>query len=454
MKKSLLRDFAEGTVMIVSTFKWIVLAIFIGGIVGGTTAGFLKLLEMSCNITSQIWKYYYLLMPAAFFLSSLMVVKVAPDAEGHGTEKVIQAIHQKSGKIDFKVIPIKLFSTIVTIMFGGSAGKEGPCAQIGGGIASFFSGIFKMDKIDRKKLVVCGVSAGFAGVFGTPVAGAVFAAEVLYVGKFSYSVLLPSLIASYVSYFVNIFLGVHHVAYSIDFTMNNNVKMFANMIIFGVFMGLVAMIFIRVLMLIEHFFEEKFNIYKPLKGIIGGAFIVLLIFVLSGNTDAIGLGTNIIDNAIEGNCVGAGDFIIKMFTTSITLGSGGSGGILTPIFYIGATAGNVWGQLIHGNIGLYSAIGMVALLAACANTPLAAIIMSMELFGVEAASFASIACVVSYLIVGHKSVYPTQIIAFSKSESIDMKMECEIREANKFKISGKYKYVIFNEIVQKVNKES
>jgi H+/Cl- antiporter ClcA len=416
-----------------STVKWVSLAIFIGIVVGAATAVFLKLLHVGCTASERINRYY-ILMPIAFFVSSYTILKLAPDAEGHGTEKVIQAIHQKSGKIDIKVVPVKLFTTIITIMFGGSAGNEGPCTQIGGGIASFLSKLFKMDEMDRKKFVVCGVSAGVAGVFGTPVAGAVFAVEILYIGKFSYIVLLPSLIASYVSCFVNKYLGINYHTYIINFTKANEIKMFFNMIVFGIFIGLIAMLFIRIFTIIEEIFIEKIKLYKPLKGVIGGGLIVLIVIIAGGNTEFIGLGTSVIDEAISGNEIMPISFIMKMFTTSITLGSGGSGGILTPIFYIGATAGNVWAQLIHGNIALFTSIGMVAFLAACANTPLASIIIAMELFGINIATYASVACVISYLMVGHKSVYPTQILAITKSQSLNMDMNCEIQEAKNIKI--------------------
>lgn len=451
MKKSLQKDFKESSIMFGSTVKWVSLAIFVGIVVGSATAVFLELLDAGCAASEKINRYYFL-MPIAFFISSYVILKLAPDAEGHGTEKVIQAIHQKSGKIDIKVVPVKLFATLITIIFGGSAGKEGPCAQIGAGIASFFSKIFKMDEMDRKKFVVCGVSAGFAGVFGTPVAGAVFAAEVLYVGKFSYVVLLPSLIASYVSYFVNKYLGIHHHTYMINFAKSNEIKMFINMIVFGIFIGLVAMLFIRILTIIEESFAEKMNIYKPLKGIIGGVIIVLIVIIAGGNTEFIGLGTGVIDKAISGDKIMSGSFIVKMFTTSITLGSGGSGGILTPIFYIGATAGNTWAQIIHGNIALFTSVGMVAFLAACANTPLAAIIMAMELFGINVASYASVACVISYLMVGHKSVYPTQILAISKSASLNMGRDCEVREAKDIKIVNNKSRVL--DKITKVNNDS
>lgn len=436
MKIRIKRDILEQTVLLSSVIKWIFLALFAGLVVGTATSFFLKLLNMGEYSISQ-WNYYYLLMPIAFFMSSLLVVKLAPEAEGHGTEKVIEAVHKKAGKMDIKVIPVKLVATLITLVFGGSAGKEGPCAQIGAGIASFFANLFKMDDIDRKRFVICGISAGFTGVFGTPIAGAIFAAEVLYIGNFSYIVLLPSLIASYVSYMVSGFLGTRHISYTVDFIPSNDIKMFLNMIVFGIFIGLIAMFFISFLHSIEEYIKN-IKIYKPLKGILGGI-ILIIVVLLFGTKDYIGLGTNVIDNSLEGGKISKLAFLVKMFTTSVTLGSGGSGGILTPIFYIGATAGNAWAQIVHGNISLYSAIGMISFLAACTNTPIAAIIMSMELFGINIGFYASIVCVVSYLIVGHRSVYPSQILKISKSPSISFATDCEVSKIKKISVKNKHR---------------
>jgi len=320
-------------------------------------------------------------------------------------------------------------------MFGGYAGKEGPSAQIGAGTASFFASLFRLNQDDYRRFVICGISAGFAGVFGTPIAGAIFASEVLYVGRFSYRVLLPALFASYISFFINQFFGVSHLRYSIHVGSGNNFHMFVYMVIFGLIIGLVALFFIQILHLFEKL-AKKLPIYKPLKGLIGGLLLILVVW-LTKSTDSIGLGINVIERALYGNDVSGLSFLTKIFTTSITLGTGGSGGILTPIFFVGSTLGNVWAQLIHGNVSMYSAIGMVALLAASANTPLAAIIMAMELFGVEVATFASIASVVSYLIVGHHSVYPSQILVLSKTPSIECDTNCELRQIHDIKLSTK-----------------
>jgi H+/Cl- antiporter ClcA len=192
----------EETVLFVSVIKWVILSTIIGVAVGLATVAFLKLLAWGINNT-QKFDYYFVFLPVAFFLSSVLIKYLAPDAEGHGTEKVIEAIHKHSGKIKAMVVPVKLAATVITLSFGGSAGKEGPCAQIGAGVSSLFADLFKFDDADRKKLVTCGISAGFAAVFGTPIAGSIFRVEVLFIGAVMYDVLLPSFIAGIISYQVS-----------------------------------------------------------------------------------------------------------------------------------------------------------------------------------------------------------------------------------------------------------
>ncbi len=317
--KQMNRNLMEESVLLASTLKWILLSSFAGIVAGSATSLFLNLLSFSSN-TASSWHYYYLLVPIALFTSSWLVMTFAPEAEGHGTEKVIESVHQRNGRINLKVIPIKIIATVITLMFGGSAGKEGPSAQIGAGTTSFFANLFRLNQDDYRRFVICGISAGFAGVFGTPIAGAIFASEVLYVGRFSYRVLLPTLFASYISFFINQFFGVSHFHYAIHVGDSDNFQMFVYMIIFGIIVGLVALFFIQILHFIEKL-TEKIHIYKPLKGIIGGLLLIFIVW-LTKSTDSIGLGTNVIERALNGNDVSGLSFITKIFTTSITLGTG------------------------------------------------------------------------------------------------------------------------------------
>ena len=192
------RRLAEETVLFISIINWFTLAAVIGILSGFSTTDFLKWLAWSINNGTQY--PHFLLLPFALFISRLPIQYLAPEAEGQGTDRVIEAIHKHLGRIRPIVIPVKLVATVVTIAAGGSAGKIGPCAQIGGGLASFFAEIFRFGDSDRKKLVIYGISAGFASVFGTPIAGAIFGVGVLFVGSILYEILLPSFVAGMVSF--------------------------------------------------------------------------------------------------------------------------------------------------------------------------------------------------------------------------------------------------------------
>lgn len=437
MKKAIAKDLKEEYVLLASLIKWILISVFIGGIVGGATSLFIKAVAVTTDF-SYGFKYYYLLMPIGFFLSSFIVIKLAPDAKGHGTEKAIESINRESGKMDIKVVPVKLLTTIITLIFGGSVGLEGPSTQIGAGIASKVSDIFKLKDMDRKRLAVCGVASGFVGVFGSPVGAAMFASEVLYIGQFSYISLFPSLIAAFTSFFVGKFFKTKPlITYFINMKNFSGSIMLMRMILFGIIIGVLSVIFIRFIDLVEQLFK-KINIYAPIKGIIGGILMILIVFI-TGTTDYLGIGEGIINKAVTGGIVNPTDFIWKSIATAITLGSGGSGGILTPMLFVGAIIGNLWGTLISGSVTFYAAVGMVAFMATCANTPIAGIVMCMELFGSEVGIYAAIVCVVGYLIVGHKSIYPTQILIKSKTPSLSMDTDSEIFKVGKnIKIKNKF----------------
>ena len=213
--------------------------------------------------------------------------------------------------------------------------------------------------------------------------------------------------------------------------------MLMRMILFGIIIGVLSVIFIRFVTFVEKLFE-KIKVYPPIKGIIGGVLIILIIFI-TGTTDYLGIGEQIINNAVKGYSVRPTDFIWKSVATAITLGSGGSGGILTPMLFVGAVIGNLWASVVSGSVTFYAAVGMVAFMATCANTPIAGIVMCMELFGSEVGIYAAVVCVVGYLIVGHKSIYPTQILAKSKTPSLYIDTNSEIFKAEKnIKVKNKF----------------
>ncbi len=417
------RKIVESSVLFVSILKWIFLATCAGILVGLSTTVFLKALGFSIAAASG-YHYYYLLLPAALFLTALMVRYLAPDAEGHGTEKIIEAVHQRSGKIRLMVVPVKLVATVITIAFGGSAGKEGPAAQIGAAVSSAFSDLLRFDSSDRKKLVICGISAGFATVFGTPIAGAIFGVEVLFVGGMLYDVLLPSFVSGIVAFQVSSALGITYFHEPLQFVPLFSSLFFIKVCGAGIFFGLCSLLMIEVLGLFEKM-SRRLTMWPPLKALLAGGVLVLLTFLFS--TRYLGLGLDTIKDSLEGGQVPGGAFLLKMLFTAITLGFGGSGGIITPIFFVGSTAGNAFGSVLGFDVSVFSAIGMVALLAGAANTPISSSIMAIELFGPAIGPYAAVACVISFLMTGHRSVYPSQVLSFTKSASLSVQHGKEMR---------------------------
>ena len=440
---------AEETILFVSIVKWVLLASGVGVIVGASTAGFLEALAWATDLGHSS-SFTYLFLPLALFTSALLVKYLAPDAEGHGTEKVIEAIHRHSGKIKPAVVPVKLVATVVTLAVGGSAGKEGPCAQIGAGLSSMVADILRFDDVDRKKLVVCGISAGFAAVFGTPIAGSIFGVEVLFVGAILYDVLLPSFIAGIISYQISSALGVTYFHHTISFVPVFSELFFLKVVGAGIFFGICSVILIESLKIGEKL-SERLRIWKPAKGLIGGAILVGLTLLIPGNF--LGLGLSTIESCLSGEAVPWYAFLAKPLFTSVTLNFGGSGGIVTPIFFVGATAGALFAMVLSLNIATFSAIGLTSLLAGSANTPIAASIMAVELFGPSIAPYSTVACVISFLMTGHRSVYPSQILSIKKSSSLQVELGQEmenIRASYKLREKGILRRVVL--LVEKLDR--
>ena len=255
------------------------LGTLVGVAVGLAVAVFLKALDYSIALTGQ-FHYYFLLLPLALLVSGAMTKYLAPDDEGHGTAMIIDALHKRSGKIKPSTVLVKLAATLITIASGGSAGKEEPGAQIGAGLSSLFGDLLKFDDRDRRKLVICGVSAGFASVFGTPLGGAIFGVEVLFVGGLMYDVLLPAFIAGIVSYQVSAALGITYFYSPLQFVPVFSGFFLAQVIVAGIFFGIVALLLIELFALFKRA-AERLPVWAPAKGIIGGAALILLTLIFS-----------------------------------------------------------------------------------------------------------------------------------------------------------------------------
>lgn len=424
----------EESILFISIIKWVAIATGIGIIVGLSTAVFLKLLDWSLAYSTR-YPYYFLFLPLGLLISALAIQHLEPDAKGYGIEKVVEAVHKHGGKIYTAIVPVKLATTIITIATGGSAGQVGPCGQIGASLSSFVADLFKLDDNDRKKLVICGLSAGFASVLGAPFAGAIFAVEVLYVGSILYEVLLPSIIAGITGYHISSLLGIHYQYYPINFVPAITHAFIFKIVLAGIFFGICSIILITLLRSGEKV-AERLSTSLPVRALVGGAILIGLTFIFS--KQFLGPGLEGIQSSLRGERIVLYAFLLKAIFTSITLNFGGSGGLIMPILFIGATSGSLFGEVFGLDRATFSAVGFVSLLAGAANTPIAASILAIEFFGSAIAPYAAIACVVSFLMTGHRSVFPTQILALKKSSSVEVEIGTELDHMNTtFKIRDK-----------------
>ena len=422
MKKHII----EQSIILYSISIWLLISSLIGIVIGAIVTVFLTILQAAEDSRELLSFNYYYTLPFAFMFTVWLVKTFAPNAKGHGTEKVIEAIHKRHGQIDVIIIPVKLLATVVTIFSGGSVGKEGPGAQIGAGAASFIADLFKFSKENRKVLVICGISAGFASVFGTPISGAIFGVEVLIVGIIMYNVLLPSFISGFAAFTTARFLGMDYTYFNMRFSQSIDLEfsLIFQVVLAGIFFGIVSDFLITFLKKSEFAFSKiKINIY--LKAFLGG--LILIGLTLIFGEAYLGLGLETINTSFFSDKSIAAEipwyaFLLKTVFTALTLAAGGSGGVLTPIFFVGSTSGNLFATMVGDHFAFFSAIGFVSVLAGAANAPIAATIMAVELFGVEIAPYAAISCVISFLMTGHRSVFPSQILKMKKSDLLNVQM--------------------------------
>ncbi len=415
--------FEEQLVIFISILKWVLLSSIIGVIVGFSSSIFIGIVHW---ITAQsiLNEYSFYFLPIALFVTAwISEVFVHNDL---GTDKIIESINKNYGKIQSNSIPYKIVNVLIILAAGGSAGKESPCAQLGAGLSSTLADIFRVDDRDRKKMVICGFSAGFATVFGTPIAGALFGIEVLFVGAIMYDVLLPSFISSIVAYHISSGLGISYFRTPLTFVPVFTNNFFIIVVVFGIFIGICSYFFIELIRLGQRIAND-FDMDTTYLGFIGG--VILIILTLISSRDFLGLGLNVIESSLRGGKVVWYAFMVKALFTSITLSSTRSGSLITPIFFIGATAGNMFAQFFHADIATFSAIGFVSLLAGTTNTPIACSIMAVEMFGSDIAPYAAIACVLSFLMTGHRSLYSAQVLTLAKSRSIVIETGKELENA-------------------------
>jgi H+/Cl- antiporter ClcA len=347
-----------------------------------------------------------------------------------GNNLILDEIHKPGGGIPTRMTPLVLFSTIITHLFGGSAGREGTAVQMGGSISALFSKWYQLKHNDKRILLMCGMAAGFGAVFGTPIAGAIFAMEVLAMGRIKYDALLPCFIASLLADFTCSAYSIHHTHYSIAFIgvidqtkqwlpfISFDYLLLFKAVVAGVAFGLAGYLFAEM----SHFIKDASNKYIPNKWLIpvvGGIAVIAISYAL-GTFDYLGLGVTNPQNGVsivaafsEGGAT-TWSWFWKLLLTAITLGTGFKGGEVTPLFFIGATLGNVLASLSGAPVDLFAGLGFIAVFAGATNTPIACTLMGIELFGSNNVIYYAVACFTAYYFSGHSGIYGSQRIAVSK----------------------------------------
>lgn len=389
--------------------KWLFICTLIGAIVGSISAFFVISLDWATNWReSHLW--IIALLPIGGFIIGLSY-HLYGDSVVKGNNLLLEEFHSPKKIIPFRMAPLVLFGTILTHFFGGSAGREGTAVQIGGAVADQFTKLLKLSTRDRQIVLIVGISAGFAAVFGTPLAGGIFALEVLVLGRIRLDAIVPSFMGAILAnYFCEIW-NISHTHYTITTVAEMNPVNLLWSLLAGIIFGLAALLFSKS----THFWGNLFSKhikYPPLRPVIGGVVLAIAIYAM-GTTKYIGLGIPTIVEAFNNN-LNSYDFLLKLLFTSFTLGAGFKGGEVTPLFFIGAALGNVLIWFIPLPMGLLAGMGFVAVFAGATNTPIACTIMGIELFGIESGVFIAIACSTAYFFSGHTGVYTSQTIGRSK----------------------------------------
>ena len=383
--------------------KWLIISAGIAAFSGTASAFLLIALEWATNSHLQhTWLIWFL--PLAGFAVGWIYLHFGEHIE-RGNNLLIDEIHDPKKIIPFRMAPFIFFGNVISILFGASVGREGTAVQMGGSLADQICHLFKLTPESRRIVLMAGISAGFASVFGTPLAGAIFGLEVLIIGKLRYDAIFPCFSAAIIADQISTLWGIEHTHYIISIIPPISIWSLLMTLIAGAIFGLVARIFSNSSHILNAWIKQKIS-YAPLRPFIGGVVIILLTYLI-GSDRYIGLGISTIVESFNQPIPGY-DFLGKMIMTLTSLSSGFKGGEVTPLFYIGSTLGNALAPVLNLPFGMLAGIGFVAVFAGAANTPIASAIMAIELFGAEIGVYAFIACVISYLFSGTSGIYKSQ----------------------------------------------
>ncbi len=444
VEKIKLLNFKEHYTVIKYILRWTCLVVPIALAIGTTVAFFLWLLNAAILFRFEHTWLLFLLPIAGIVIH--FIYQFAGKSSEKGNNLIMDEIHAEGGGVPKRMAPVILLTTIITHLFGGSAGREGTAVQIGGSIASMFGGWFKLKGPDMRMILTAGVAAGFGAVFGTPLTGAVFAMEVLTIGRIQYDALLPALIAAVIGDMTVNAWQVEHVHYHIALIpqtghflsrfFHQDILLMGKVVLASAVFGLASYLFSGLVHEIKTICLKLFK-HKWMVPAFGGLLIIGLTMIL-GKPDYLSLGVTpeypgavTISSAFTQGGADTWSWLWKTISTTITLATGFKGGEVTPLFYIGATLGNTLSGVLDAPVSLFAALGFIAVFAGATNTPLACTFMGIELFGGGHTLLFAVACFTAYFFSGHSGIYSSQRIAVPKIFGDHFANEASLAEATK-----------------------
>ncbi len=395
--------------------QWLVLGSLVGAVCGAASALFLWLLDVATAFREGhellVWA-----LPVAGLGIGWVYERFGQPIKA-GNNLVIDTIHDEGPELPLRMAPMVLLGTVLTHLFGGSAGREGTAVQMGASLTDWLSHRLRVPKALRRQLLAAGVAGGFGSVFGTPIAGAVFGLEFIVLGRLEYGALVPALVASLVGDFTARALGTAHTAYPAAPVTALTPGLFFKWLVFAAAVAAVTTVFIELTHALKQGAERRVK-RLPVRLFFGGVAVVAL-WQLVGTSDYLGLGVPGIVRAFSDPAQPAEAFALKLLFTAVTLGAGFLGGEVTPLFFVGAALGNVLARVLGLPLELGAGVGMAAVFAAASNTPLSLSLMAVELLGAAVLPHVVVVCVVAYLLTGQRSIYPAQrLLGFKGSATL------------------------------------
>lgn len=389
---------------LIALAQWIGLGALVGVICGGASALFLVLLDRATVFRTGHHAIVYAL-PLAGLLVGLIYEKYGAPIRA-GANLVIDTIHDDGPEIPFRMAPMVLIGTVLTHLFGGSAGREGTAVQMGAGLADALSHRLRLPPHLRRQLLAAGVAGGFGSVFGTPVAGAIFGLEFVALGNIEYRALAPALVASVVGDMTTRALGVAHTPYPAAAALAMSPGLLVKWLVFAALVAATATVFIELTHWLKRLGEKRLR-RAPARMFVGGT-VVVAMWMIAGTDDYLGLGIPTILRSFTDPALPPWSFAAKLAFTAVTLGAGFLGGEVTPLFFVGAALGNALARSLGLPLDMAAGVGLAAVFAAASNTPLALSIMAVELLGSHVFPHALIVSALAYVMAGHRSIYPAQ----------------------------------------------